>query len=169
MLQHVIRLTVIFSGLVLATACGTDATTATARLTIQTPCAADADCPASFQCEIETEHGVTASSCQSDDPNGTCPAGYETEVEHGQTFCKAHGGAGSDDGAGTGADDGAGTGADDGAGTGADDGAGTGSDDGSGAGSVACTTSADCPAGQECEVEIEHGQTTSTCKLHGTV
>ena len=54
MLQHVIRLTVIFSGLVLATACGTDATTATARLTIQTPCAADADCPASFQCEIET-------------------------------------------------------------------------------------------------------------------
>jgi hypothetical protein len=36
----------------------------------------------------------------------------------------------------------------------------------SGAGQ-ACSTNADCPAGLECEVEVEHGATSSFCKPHG--
>jgi hypothetical protein len=82
---------------------GTEPTAGVGRLRIQVACASDSDCPASFECEIETEHGATTSFCQSHDeaqPDGTgaqCPAGYELEVEHGTSFCKPHGG---DDGNG---------------------------------------------------------------------
>ena len=80
-----------------------------------------------------------------------CPAGYECEVEeeHGETwsFCKPHGG---DDGADGGVDDDGGTG-------------GTGGDDG-----LTCTSDADCPAGEECEIEEEHGETWSFCQPHSS-
>lgn len=135
-------------------ACTAEDTTASLdRAIIQTPCAADADCPTGFQCEIETEHGVTTSFCQAEDASGTCPAGYELEVEHGQTFCKPHGGGG---GSGNGGGGGGGGGSDDNSGS-----------TGTGVTGSACTTSADCTAGLECETQIEHGQTTSTCQPHG--
>jgi Cys-rich repeat protein len=111
-------------------------------------CAADADCPSGFECETEIEHGPEASYCVSDDSQGTsngqCPAGYELESEHGETFCKPHGGHG-----------------------------GSSSSSGSRAGSGsspeggACSTSADCASGLECEIEVESGVTTSVCKARG--
>ncbi|CAN5753826.1 hypothetical protein BH11MYX3_BH11MYX3_38630 [soil metagenome] len=77
----------------LTAACATDATSTASRAIIETACVADTDCPTGFECEIEVEHGITTSFCQADDDSdGTCPAGYELEVEHGQTFCKLHGG-----------------------------------------------------------------------------
>lgn len=92
----------------------------TGRVIIEQPCAADADCPAGFECEIEDEHGVTTSFCQShdgpedEDGDGVCPAGYELEIEHGQAYCKPHGGDdGSGGGSGGGSDDGSGGGSDD--------------------------------------------------------
>jgi Cys-rich repeat protein len=124
------------------------------RVIIEQPCAADADCPAGFECEIEVEHGVTTSFCQShggDDGGGVCPPGYELEVEHGENICKPHGG--DDDGGGGGS----------GSGSGSDDDGGTGT----GTGGQTCATDADCGAGLECEIELEHGVTTATCQPHG--
>ena len=124
-------------------------------VTLDVRCAADTDCPSGYQCEDETEHGVTTSYCVSSADEGTstgaCPAGYEEETEHATTFCKAHDGA--DDTAG---------GVDDTAGGGADDPADGGASSGS-----ACTASADCAPGLECELDVEHGATTSICKAHG--
>lgn len=138
MIKNAIRFSV-FLSMMCAAACTTSETSTTGRLTIQMSCGQDADCPAGFSCELEVEHGVTTSVCRSDDSSdATCPPGYELEIEHGEAFCKLHGGGGS----------------------GADDGGVPG-------GSAACTTDADCPAGEECEVELEHGQTTSSCKPHG--
>lgn len=110
-------------------------------------CAADADCPSGFECEDETEGSVTTSFCVSHDEdaaaNGDCPPGYELEEELEGTFCKPHGDDATDDG-GVGGDDAA-----------------------SGGSGATCVTDADCPAGEQCEVEIEHGNTTSVCKAHG--
>lgn len=135
-------------------------------------CAADADCPSGFQCEVEVEHGVETSYCVSDDEQGTstgeCPAGYEQEIEHGGTFCKPHGGDDNGGSGGSGGDDNSGKG-----GAGGDDNGGNGGaggDDGSGGGAAegeACATNADCAAGLECEVQVENGVTTSVCKAHG--
>lgn len=127
--------------LISPTACTDDLTSSQQRAIIDTPCAADADCPTGFECEVEVEHGTTTSYCQADDVDGECPAGYELEVEDGQEYCKPHGG-------------------------GADDPTTDPTDPGSGA---ACAVDADCPAGEECEVQVEHGTTTGTCKAHGGV
>lgn len=112
------------------------------KVVLDQRCVADADCPDAFECEIEEENGVETSFCVSHeggaDGDGSCPAGFEQEVEHGETFCKPHGGDGNDDGLGGSAPQG-----------------------------QTCTTDADCGAGLECEVEIEHGVTTSICKAHG--
>ena len=133
------RLSLSLSALVLSAAagCSVDATQTVSRAIVETACATRAECPAGFECEREVEHGTVTSFCQADDDSVDCPAGLELEIEHGQAFCRAHGG-------------------------GADDGGGAGS-----GGAGTCTTSADCPTGLECEVEIEHGQTTRTCKPHG--
>lgn len=124
------------SALVLG-ACTSDpsSTDAARRAIIDTPCSDDSACPDGFQCEVEHEHGTTASFCQADDADAECPAGMEREVEHGQAFCKPHGG--HDDGTGTGAE------------------------------GTTCASAADCAPGLECEIEVEHGTTTSTCKPHG--
>ncbi|MFT3775987.1 MAG: hypothetical protein QM820_62380 [Minicystis sp.] len=118
-------------------------------------CAADSECPTGFDCETEVEHGTEASYCVSDDSQGTstgtCPAGYELETEHSETFCKPHGGDGSHGG-----DDSASSSDD-----ATDGGTGTVTEGG------ACATSADCAAGLECETEIEGSVTTSICKAHG--
>jgi Cys-rich repeat protein len=145
---------------------GTGASSQADSVVLDVRCAADTDCPSGFQCEDETEHGVTTSVCVSDPEQGTstgaCPAGYEQETEHADTFCKPHGagGSGADDGgsSGGGADDGAGGSS----GGGADDDAGAPASAGG-----ACQTSADCPTGFECEIQIEAGVTTSACKAHG--
>ncbi len=80
-----------------------------------------------------------------------CPAGLECEIEeeHGTTttFCKSHGG---DDGDGSGSGSGGG-----------------GTDGGAPPTEMTCASDADCPAGLECEIEDEHGTTTSFCKPHG--
>jgi Cys-rich repeat protein len=107
------------------------------RAIVETSCADDSQCPAGFECEIEVEHGVTTSFCQAHEESSDCPDGLELEVEHGQEFCRPHGGDGDDE-------------------AGAPD-----------SGSGVCTTDADCPAGYECETELEHGQTTSSCEPHG--
>jgi hypothetical protein len=143
------------------------------RLVLDVRCASNTDCPSGFECEVEVEHGVSTSYCKSHDtiPAGTtpaCPAGYEVEIEHGSNFCKPHGGGGGGGGGGTGGEGGV----DDhggGGGGGADDdgGTATGTSPGTSPGTSTCTTSADCPAGLECEVQVEHGVTTSTCKAHG--
>jgi hypothetical protein len=109
-----------------------------AHLRLEVACSSNSDCPAAFECEAETEHGVTSTFCSSIDtvlPDGSgakCPAGYEIEKEHGVSFCKPHGsdGAkhdGSDDGAGGSSDDRAGHDATDDRGAG-----GSGSDDAAG-------------------------------------
>ncbi len=89
MIKHAV-LTVLFASTLFA--CTDDSTSTARRAILEQDCAADTDCPTGFECEIEVEHGVTTSFCQADDESGTCPAGYELEVEHGQSFCKPHGG-----------------------------------------------------------------------------
>jgi hypothetical protein len=153
------------------------------RLVLDVRCATNADCPATFECELESEHGAPRSFCKSHDTIGSasspsCPAGTEAEVEHGTTFCKAHGGAaGGGSSSGTGVDDDGGTskhtGVDDDSGAakgssssgssgtpGVDDDAGAPSS-GSAPAGAACATNADCATGLECDV------TSSTCKAHG--
>ena len=71
--------------------------------------------------------------------NADCPDGLECEQEHGESFCKPHGGDdGGQGGQGAGAVGGGDTAAE-------------------------CQIDQDCPAGMECE--HEHG--TSFCKPHG--
>lgn len=148
MIKQAVRLSLLLSALVLpAAGCALDDTNSTKRAIIDTPCADDSECPAGFECEIEEEHGTTISFCQAHGDSdgtsgGTCPPGYELEIEHGQTFCKPHGGDGGGGGGG-------------------------GTDDPPGDGSGVCATDADCPAGLECEIEVEHGTTTSSCQPHG--
>lgn len=129
-MTHRMLTTFVFAAVATTTAC-TDAPDSgtLGRTIIEQSCAADADCPTGFQCEIEEEHGTTTSYCISHESgsgsgSASCPAGYELEVEHGQAYCKPHGG--DDGGTGTGT-------------TGA-----------------SCATDADCGAGLECE--LEHGQ-----------
>ena len=142
-----LTLSLLLSSIAFTACTEADLGTASGRVIIDQPCAADTDCPAGFECEIEVEHGVTTSFCQAHDEDGTCPDGYELEVEHGQSYCKPHGGddAGTDD---SGTDDSS------------TDPTGTSS-------GAACAVDTDCPAGEESEVEVEHGTTTGTCKAHG--
>ena len=145
-------------------------------------CQTSADCASGLECETEVEHGVSTRACKSHGGNGgavddngalpgaagaaddkggasgakvedndggaaaagACPPGLEPEVEHGVTTCKPHGKA---------ADAGAS--------------APTSPASGGGAAGATCKTNADCAVGLECEVEIENGVTTSTCKAHG--
>ncbi|MBL8621191.1 MAG: hypothetical protein JNK64_07810 [Myxococcales bacterium] len=145
MFKHAARISLLLAAIALP-ACVDDLGTAS-RPIIETPCVADADCPIGFECEVEVEHGTTISYCQADESSdGSCPAGYEAEVEHGQVYCQPHGGGGG--GGGGGSDD--------------DGGVGTGT----GTLGTDCTTDADCAVGLECEVEVEHGQTVSTCQPH---
>ncbi len=94
MSKLILALSVLLSATALTACTEPDTGTGTARVIIEQPCAADAECPTGFECEIEVEAGVTTSFCQSDDEHsdGTCPDGYELEVEHGQSYCKPHGG-----------------------------------------------------------------------------
>ena len=164
MIKTTLRIAALATTLAAALAgCTTEPLTGTAaRPIIETPCATDAACPTGFECEIEVEHGVTTSFCQAhdeideDDTSGACPAGYELEIEHGQSYCKPHGGDDTDAGAGSGS----------GSGSGSDDNTGS---TGTGTTGATCATDAECAVGYECEVEIEHGVTTSTCQLHGGV
>lgn len=130
-----------FIGLALSACAAGNTGSSSDAVVLDVRCDVDTDCPSAFECEHESEHGTADSYCVSYDDSitssGDCPAGYELEEEHGSTFCKPHGG--DDDGSGSGA---------------------TG-------GGQACSTDADCGAGLECEVEIEHGVTTSFCKPHG--
>lgn len=98
MIKHAVHIVLILSSTLFA-ACTDDSTSTARRAILDQDCAADTDCPSGFECEVEVEHGTTTSFCQAHDDSGTCPAGYELEVEHGQSFCKPHGG---DDGAGSG-------------------------------------------------------------------
>jgi hypothetical protein len=137
------------------------------RLVLDVRCASNADCPATFECELESEHGAPTSFCKSHDTIGSasspsCPAGTEPELEHGTTFCKAPGTASG--GGGTASGGGGGTAS----GSGLDDDAGAGSSTSGGAAAGAtCATTADCAAGLQCEVQLEHGVTTQTCKASG--
>ena len=142
-------------------------------------CTSDQDCPIGLECEVEDDgsfcqvHGSggggdgSSVACDVDDD---CPVGQECELEHGGSFCKPHGsgaggsGAGSNSGSGAG---GSGAGSSSGSGAG---GSGAGSSSGSGAGgsgagssSTECVTDADCPAGEECEIQDQG----SFCKPHG--
>ena len=149
-------------------ACNTtgDGTSSAAQaVVLDVRCNADADCPSSFECENEIEHGVSTSFCVSHDEEaasaGQCPAGFELETEHSGTFCKAHG---SDD-SGVGGSDDASTssGADDSStSSGADD---SSTSSGGGATGSSCASNADCASGLECE--IQPGEVLGLCKAHG--
>jgi len=89
-----LRLTAVLAGVVLATACGAERDT-TARVTIDVRCGSNADCPAGFACEAEAEHGPPTTMCESTDAEVSCPAGYETKIGYGQTFCRPLGNAGA--------------------------------------------------------------------------
>jgi Cys-rich repeat protein len=134
-----------FATLLFASACSTEDTSSTDRAILPQTCAQDTDCPTGFECEIEVEHGVTTTFCQAHSADSQCPAGYELEVEHGQAFCKPHGGGSNDGGSNDGGTD--------------DNGGSTGT----GTTGSACTTDADCTVGLECE--LEHGA--GTCQPHG--
>ncbi len=125
-----------------------------ARVVVDQRCTTAKDCPAGFQCEIETEHGITQSYCVAhvedqsapDAAPVSCPLGFEAEIEHNLTFCKAHK-------SGTKVESDASTGD-----------SGSSSLDG---GSNSCQTNADCPPGLECEIQVQNNVTTSQCKAHG--
>lgn len=110
------------------------------HLRLEQACSRDSDCPATFECEAESEHGATSTFCSSIDPisptssgGAMCPSGYEIELEHGVSFCKPHGG--SDDAAGHDVPDDHGAGgSDDGATHDVGDGHGAGGSDHSGKG-----------------------------------
>lgn len=148
-------------------------------------------CPAGYECETETEDEVTTTQCRSHGKeetgvaDGTCPAGFEVEEEHGAIECKRHDGSRrphSDDednsGPGNSNDDGednsgpgnandddednTGATGDSGSSGATGDSGASGATGPSGAAGT-CSTDADCGAGLECE--FEHG--TSFCKAHG--
>ncbi|MDB5220900.1 MAG: hypothetical protein JWO86_8827 [Myxococcaceae bacterium] len=163
----------------LTIACGgsgsssTDLGTSSAnRLVLDVRCAADTDCPAGFQCEVEVEHGVSQSYCKSHDPvappapgaSAPCPAGFEPEPEHGSLTCKPDGSGAGGSGGSSGSASG-GHGADDV--DGGSDGGGGADDNAASTGTspagASCATSADCVAGLECEIE----GTATVCKVHG--
>ncbi|MCA9623673.1 MAG: hypothetical protein KC731_31845 [Myxococcales bacterium] len=144
----------------LATACigieGDD----TAQSRDAVACNTDADCATGEECEVEDNGSFCKAHDSNDDGQGgagaggnsdtsscttdaDCAAGEECELEHGVSFCKPHGGEGGEDGVG------------------GDDG-GVGGDDGNGGGTT-CLTDADCPAGEECEIQPDG----SFCKPHG--
>jgi hypothetical protein len=147
------------------------------RLVLDVRCATNTDCPAGFECEVEAEHGVSTSSCKSNDPvpagaTPTCPAGFEAEPEHGALACKPDGSSGGTGGTGGGSAAGS-SGADDTAASGGGAAGSGGADDtpststGTTPAGAACATTADCAAGLECEIDVEHGGTTTVCHLHG--
>ena len=88
MVKQAVRRCLFLSGLAFATACGPDGSDHTASVTIDVRCGSSADCPTGFVCTSEVEHGPPTTLCESSDPALTCPAGYETKVMYGQTFCK---------------------------------------------------------------------------------
>jgi len=88
-----------------------------------------------------------------------CPQGEECEFEHGESFCKPHGGDGAGGSAGSG---GSGGSAGNGGSAGSAGSGGGAGNDGHG-GMMDCESDYDCPQGEECE--FEHGG--SFCKPHG--
>ena len=131
MFKHLSSLMTVVSALALS-ACASDAldSGSGAGTIIDVACAEGPECPAGFECEVEEEDGVVTSYCKShEDSDPGCPPGYELEIEHGQAFCKPHGG---------------------------DDDGGAGDDDPQG---DECSVDADCSGGLECEdgLCIPHG------------
>lgn len=59
----------------------------TARVTIDVRCSDTVACPDGFRCAADEEHGPPTTMCESDDASTPCPAGYDTRVGYGQTFC----------------------------------------------------------------------------------
>ncbi len=128
------------------------------RVVLDVRCSTDSECPTGFECEVEQEHGTSTSYCKSHVEDGAasapatasgCPAGFELELEEGRSLCKPHNSDSSNDDSSASATSNGATSANGGA-------AGT-----------TCARSSDCAAGLECETEVEHGVTTSTCKAHG--
>jgi len=77
------------AGFVLAAGCGFERSDGVSSVTIEVQCGSSADCPVGFACNTDLEHGPPAALCESDDPDASCPAGFETKVIYGQTFCKS--------------------------------------------------------------------------------
>ncbi|HEX3758706.1 MAG TPA: hypothetical protein VHW23_08360 [Kofleriaceae bacterium] len=69
-------------------ACGPEHSDSIAAVTIEVACGSSADCPTGFECNPDVEHGPPTALCESPDPAASCPAGFETKVRYGQTFCK---------------------------------------------------------------------------------
>lgn len=71
-----------------ATACGLGRSEPVSTVTIEMVCNTTAECPNGFECLLDSEHGPPMRLCESSDPAAVCPAGYETKVLYGQTFCR---------------------------------------------------------------------------------
>lgn len=114
-----------------------DATSASSQaVVLDVRCGNDADCPPAFECEVENEHGVETSFCISHNAD----AASAGQCPAGFELEEEHGSTfckphGGDDASGGGT-----------------------------TGGAACSSSADCAPGLECEVEEEHGVTTALCK-----
>jgi hypothetical protein len=107
-------------------------------------CNLDSQCPTGEECRrhiCQIDNSPTTPTGSSTSAPSACPPGFELELEHGVSSCKAHGSSPAP--AGT-----------------------PPAPSGSGAAGATCAKDADCTAGLECEVEIEHGVTTSTCRAH---
>jgi len=79
-----------------------DDATGAAHLRLEVACSSNSDCPAAFECEAETDRGVSRccasiDTVMADGSGAKCPAGYEVEQEHGMLFCKPHGKDGAND------------------------------------------------------------------------
>lgn len=123
------------------------------EVTLDVRCAADSDCPAGFECEIEVEHGVTTSFCKSHGGGHGGHGGHSSSGHSSSSGSSGHSSSSSGHSSSSSSS------------SGHSSSSSSSSSSGSSAGS--CTTDADCPAGQECEIETEHGVTTSFCKAHG--
>lgn len=78
----------VLAGLMLVPGCELERSDANARVTIDMRCGSTADCPSKFECTSDSEHGPPTTLCESSDPSAECPAGFDTKVVFGQTFCK---------------------------------------------------------------------------------
>jgi hypothetical protein len=78
----------VLAALACVAACGLNFAEPVTSVTIEMQCVSTVDCPGGFACIEDSEHGPPVRLCESSDASATCPAGYETKVLYGQTFCR---------------------------------------------------------------------------------
>ncbi|MFO0567986.1 MAG: hypothetical protein U0263_20165 [Polyangiaceae bacterium] len=124
-----------------------------------TACTTDADCAAGEQCEVED----TGSFCMPDGGAGTGGSSGASAGAGGSGAGGSGSGGSGSGGSGSGGSSSGGS-SSGGSSSGGSSAGGSSGSGGSATGTSQCTTDADCPVGQQCELE---GAVT-TCKVHGS-